>query len=143
MQNHPRCCLPAFIPNLFRASALGSESGGGGKAKNTERRAGGPEPRAARARGRGGRGGPAGRAGAAAPAEPAPRAHPRRAADLLQPAALCKTRPVMATTTSGFWHSGRNPPLRLCSTHFTRARGLRAGGIDCGSFKTNSDRHFF
>lgn len=40
----------------------------------------------------------------ASPVRPelASRTHPCRGAYLLQPNALCKTRPVMATTTSGF-----------------------------------------
>lgn len=47
--------------------------------------------------------------------------------DLLQPGALCKTRPVMATTTSGFQQSGPDPPLLLSSTH-TSIVHKRAGG---------------
>lgn len=47
--------------------------------------------------------------------------------DLLQPGALCKTRPVMATTTSGFQQSGRDPPLLLSSTH-TSIVHKRTGG---------------
>lgn len=47
--------------------------------------------------------------------------------DLLQPGALCKTRPVMATTTSGFEQSGRDPPLLLSSTH-TSIVHKRTGG---------------
>ena len=43
--------------------------------------------------------------------------HPSSTHDLLQPGALCKTRPVMATTTSGFQQSGPDPPLLLSSTH--------------------------
>lgn len=99
----PASACPTFIPDLFQESALGREAG-------RERKAGG--------------------SGAAAcicvrvpwvcgvsawacefmerlsasPVRPelASRTHPCRGAYLLQPNALCKTRPVMATTTSGF-----------------------------------------
>lgn len=55
---------------------------------------------------------------------PAPPSSPH---DLLQPGAFCKTRPVMATTTSGFRQSGRDPPLLLISTH-TSIVHKRTGG---------------
>lgn len=59
--------------------------------------------------------------------------------DLLQPGALCKTRPVMATTTSGFQQSGPDPPLLLSSTH-TSIVHKQAGG-SCIHTHSHTYRH--
>lgn len=106
----PAAACPAFIPSLFQVSALGRQSGGGGREKNTENKAGSRDLLAAFVRVC------PGCVGVcawvcdlmerlfASPVRPelASRTHPCRGAYLLQPNALCKTRPVMATTTSGF-----------------------------------------
>ena len=95
---------------ISRESALGRESGGGGREKNTENKTGGGGLLPALVRVCPGCVGVCAWACdlmerlSASPVRPelASRTHPCRGVNLLQPNALCKTRPVMATTTSGF-----------------------------------------
>lgn len=111
VQNNSRYCLPrVYSQFISRASALGRESVGGGRKKNTENKAGSRGLLPALVRVCPGCVGVCAWACdlmerlSASPVRPelASRTHPCLGAYLLQPNALCKTRPVMATTTSGF-----------------------------------------